>query len=85
MHLQSIVVALLVASCSVYALWIVMPGAARRALAVVMLRLPLPAPLARPFTKALRGGGGCGCAGCDAAPASSNLPKRAVVTVHRRR
>src|SRR6218665_850834 len=52
MALQTLVVALLVAGCTVYAVWTLMPAALRRRAASAMLRWPLPAaataPLPRP-------------------------------------
>jgi len=65
MHWQSLIVALLVTGCSAYAVWTLMPAAARRVLAGWMLKLPLPAPLAAPFERAARAASGCGCDGCD--------------------
>ena len=65
MHWQSLIVALLVTACSAYAVWTLMPSAARRLFAGWMLRLPLPAPLATPFERAARATSGCGCDGCD--------------------
>ena len=40
--MQALIVALLVAGCSVYAAWTLMPAAARRAIASMLLKLPLP-------------------------------------------
>ena len=65
MHWQSLIVALLVTACSAYAVWTLMPSAARRVLAGWMLKLPLPAPFAAPFERAARASSGCGCDGCD--------------------
>jgi len=65
MHWQSSIVALLVIGCSTYAVWTLMPSAARRSLAGWILRLPLPAPLTGPFERATRAGSSCGCDGCD--------------------
>jgi len=65
MHWQSLIVALIVAACSVYAVWTLMPSAARRVAARWVLKLPLPAVLAAPFERASRAASGCGCDGCD--------------------
>ena len=65
MHWQSLIVALLVTACSSYAVWTLMPSAARRTLAGWILKLPLPALLAAPFERAARAASGCGCDGCD--------------------
>jgi ferrous iron transport protein B len=74
MHWQSLIVALLVTGCSAYAVWTLMPSAARRTFAGWMLKLPLPALLAAPFERAARAASGCGCDGCDR---SELKPKRA--------
>ena len=65
MHWQSLIVALIVTACSVYAAWTLMPSAARRTAAGWMLKLPLPSVLAAPFERAARAASGCGCDGCD--------------------
>ena len=75
MHLlQNLIVALLVAGCAVYAAWTLMPAAARRGIATSLLKLPLPAALALKMRKAATVTSGCGCDGCDHAPAR-NAPK----------
>ncbi len=84
---QGIVVAMLVIGCCVYAAWTLMPGAARRTLATALLRLPLPAPLARRFGKAAAASSGCGCDGCDRSELKA-APKAAApqtITFHPRR
>jgi hypothetical protein len=64
---QGAVTAVVVAACSAYAVWNVMPAALRRRLAAWAGR-PLPAG----------GGGGCGsgCDGCGPAPVGTPLPGR---------
>ncbi|HEY2927434.1 DUF6587 family protein [Piscinibacter sp.] len=81
---QSLVVALVVLACTVYAAWTLMPSAARRAMATAMLKLPLPDPLARPLREAVQSGSGCGS--CDScADAGAKAPTAVQpVTVHRR-
>lgn len=81
MHTQSLIVALLVLLCAGYALWTLMPAAARRALAARLLRWPLPSLLARPLEKARRGFGGCACDGCEANPTAKSAT---TITLHRR-
>ena len=82
--LQTLIVAMLVTACAGYAAWTLMPGAARRALAGAMLKLPVPALLATRLRKAAQASSGCGCDGCDHAPAkAAGAPK--TVTVHPRR
>ncbi|HEY4068195.1 MAG TPA: hypothetical protein VGM74_14950 [Burkholderiaceae bacterium] len=83
--MQTLIVALVVAACSVYAAWTLMPAAARRALATAMLKLPLPAPFALKMRKAATLSSGCGCDGCDSAPVKSTGPKAPqVVNFHPR-
>ena len=53
--MQSLIVALLVAACSAYALWTLMPSGTRRALATGLLRIPhLPARIESRLHKAAR-------------------------------
>jgi hypothetical protein len=69
MFAQSLVVALVVASCTVYAAWRLLPAAARRGIATALLGLPLPEGIARFMRKHSVAAGGCACEGCDhAAP-----------------
>jgi len=83
MHLQTLIVAALVAGCGAYVLWTLLPRPARRTLAAQLLRLPLPAAVARPLERAGQASAGCGCDGCGRDVVGK--PSRAVVTVHRRR
>jgi hypothetical protein len=82
--MQALIVALLVAACSMYAAWVLMPGVARRALATTLLKLPLPTTMAGRLRKAATASSGCGCDGCDAAPAQSPKSATQVVTFHAR-
>jgi hypothetical protein len=72
--MQTLIVALLVVCCSVYAAWKLMPAVARRALASSLLKLPLPASMAQSMRKAATVPSGCGCDGCDSAPVKSAGP-----------
>jgi len=80
MALQSLLVALIVAACAVYAAWALLPSGARRHVARATLRLRLPAALAAPLQRALQRGGGCVCDGCEhgaaRAPAATTQPLR---------
>jgi hypothetical protein len=69
---QTLIVALLVAGCSVYAAWRLMPSAARRGVATLLLRLPLPARLSTALQKLLVADSGCGCDGCDKSTLKKN-------------
>jgi len=86
--MQALVVALMVAGCSLYAAWTLMPAAARRAIASTLLKLPLPGPVERKLQRAVTLVSGCGCDGCDHAPAKavpkSAAPAAQVVTFHPR-
>ena len=62
---QMFIVTLIVGACAAYALWTLMPSAARRACAGAALRLPLPALFMAPLQKAAQPTNACGCDGCD--------------------
>jgi hypothetical protein len=66
--MQSLIVALLVVGCAVYASWKLMPAVARRSIASALLKLPLPAAFEGKMRKAATVASGCGCDGCDSAP-----------------
>jgi len=84
--LQSLIVALLVAACCVYVAWSLLPAAARRAVAVAMLRVPLPAGAARFMRKhaVASAAGGCACEGCEHAGAAVKAPAEQPVIFQRR-
>jgi hypothetical protein len=69
MHaMQTLVVPLLVIGCGCYAVWKLMPSAARRALAASALKLPhLPSRVESALRQAAKAEAGCGCDGCDRA------------------
>jgi hypothetical protein len=69
---QSIIVALLVGGCFVYALLTMAPKAPRSRFATGLLKLPLPMVLQRQLTAAARQQGGCCCDGCDRSTAARN-------------
>jgi hypothetical protein len=65
MNLQHLIVFGLVTACSIYALWVLMPAAARRFVARYMVQLPFgPAWKAR-FQQVASASTGCDCSGCD--------------------
>jgi hypothetical protein len=66
--LQPMIVALLVPVCALYAAWKLMPAAARRPIALALLRVPhLPRSLDATLRRAAKASSGCGCDGCDQA------------------
>ena len=83
--MQMLIVALLVLGCTVYAAWTLMPVVARRAIAVSLLKLPLPAAFAARMRKASTVASGCGCDGCDSSPIKASAQNaQQVVTFHPR-
>jgi hypothetical protein len=83
--MQTLIVALLVIGCSTYAAWTLMPAPVRRAIASSLLKLPLPESLAATMRKVSTRSPGCGCDGCDSAPAKSAPKAQQIVTFHPRR
>jgi hypothetical protein len=63
--MQDALVALIVAACFGYAVWVLMPAVMRRGLAQRALALPWPQPVATRLKKAAQGATGCACDGCD--------------------
>jgi len=85
---QLVVVALLVAVCSLRAAWILAPAAARRAVARALLGRRLPAWLAGALRRhAQAASDGCACDGCDKgadAARPKTAPTVAPISFHRR-
>ncbi len=71
MIVQTLVVAAVVASCTTYAVWTLMPASARRVLAVALLKLSLPRPLASVMARYAVASSGCACDGCDKSAAAA--------------
>ena len=65
MNTQLLVVVLLVSGSSIYALWTLIPAAARRFVAQRLLNLPLGRRLKNPLLRAASVSSGCDCSGCD--------------------
>jgi hypothetical protein len=82
--MQSLVVALIVAGCAVYAAWTLMPGASRRAIAVALLKLPLPDGMAAFMRRHSVVASGCACDGCDKSVAKRAAPEVQTITLHPR-
>ena len=89
MLLQSLVVAVIVAACAVYAAWTLMPASLRRAIALALLKLPLPGGVATFMRRHSAQASGCGCDGCDKSVLKSAPPagpaSTATLTFHPRR
>jgi hypothetical protein len=65
MTMQLLIVFLLVTGCSVYALWALLPVAARRFIANQLVQLPFGSAWKARFQKAGSAASGCDCSGCD--------------------
>jgi len=88
--LQTVVAICLVVGCAVYAAWTLLPAAARRGIAVALLKRPLPEAARRFLRRHAEAASGCGCDGCDrnvAAPqrADGSPPHGAPLVFHPRR
>ena len=85
MLVQTVLAALLVAACSVYAVWVLLPAAARRPIARALLRVHWPGPLAARLQRHATESAGCGCDGCDrAAKPAASAPTEQRIQLHRR-
>jgi len=83
--MQNLIVALIVAGCTVYAAWALMPSALRRALALRIQHWPWPQFVGRHVRRAAQAPTGCGCDGCDAKPAQqAGEPGTKTIQIHRR-
>ena len=94
--MQSLLVTVLVAGCVFYAAWSLMPRALKRAIAVALLKRPLPQMLAVKLRGVATKTSGCDCTGCDKGSANGSVKQSArgsssrlpaslqVVTFHRR-
>ena len=97
--MQGLIVALVVVACTVYAVWTLMPGAARRSLAGSMLKIVLlngrqiggESRLTVKLRRAAQASSGCACDGCDRAPKTapqtplmSGADNAKVITFHPR-
>lgn len=66
--MQNLIVAVIVAACTGYAAWVLMPSALRRTLAQSALRWPWPQAVAGRLRRAATAPTGCSCDGCDTKP-----------------
>jgi len=88
--IQTVVALSIVVACAGYAAWTLMPAAARRGIALALLKRPLPAFAARFLRRHAEAASGCGCDGCDrkvaAPPAAQRRPAQgAPLVFHPRR
>ena len=87
MLLQSLVVTVVVALCSVYATWTLMPAGLRRTLAIRLLGLPVkfPAGFVARLQQAAQTASGCGaCGSCDRAAPKRSTAAVQTITFHPR-
>jgi hypothetical protein len=70
MHFQALTVAAVVACSFAYAAWTLAPQTLRSALARGLSEWPFPAFLRQRLLAAATTDAGCGCSGCDKAPAA---------------
>ena len=82
MTMQHLIVFLLVAGCSVYALWTVLPVAARRFIAKQLVQLPFGSAWRTRFQKAASAASGCDCSGCDKVVDQTRKAKPQVIRFH---
>ena len=84
--MQLLLTVLLVAGCSAYAAWALMPAAWRRRAAAALLRLPLPEALASQLGMAARASPGCSssCSSCGDAAKAPLPPGTQAIRVHPR-
>lgn len=82
---QTVLAALLVAVCTGYAVWALLPTTARRPIARTLLRLHWPEALAARLRRHADPSTGCGCDGCDhASKPDEARPTEHRVQLHRR-
>ena len=84
MTLQHLLVYALVAACSPYALWALMPVAARRVIASQLVKWPLGPTWKARFEQAASAPSGCDCSGCDTVVDQTRKKQPQVVRFHPR-
>jgi hypothetical protein len=83
--MQDVLVGLIVAGCTVYAAWGLLPVVWRRSLALRLSTGPWPAPVTRALQRAAKADAGCsggGCKGCATTGDGAAKPAPGVQTVH---
>jgi hypothetical protein len=82
--MQDILVALIVGACTGYAVWVLMPAAARRGIARRVQGWPWPEAIGKWLRRTAQAPTGCGCDGCDANANSKPAPgKSQPIRIHR--
>jgi len=86
MLIQTLVVAMLMLGCAVYASWTLMPAGIRRRLAQQLLQVRWPAIVTARLRRHAQAASGCGCDGCDHAtkPADRAQAQAQPIRLHRR-
>jgi ferrous iron transport protein B len=82
MTAQQLTVFSVVLACSLYALWVLMPSAARRFLAGRLARLPLGTAWKTFFQQAASRSSGCDCSGCDKVVDKQTRTRSKVIRIH---
>lgn len=72
---QTMIVALIVAGCALYAAWSLAPRGVRRVVALWLLARPLPRAVTARFRRHAASAGACGCDGCDRSPSARTTAK----------
>jgi ferrous iron transport protein B len=84
MTTQYLIVFTLVAGCSVYALWTLMPISVRRLMAKQLMKWPLGSAWKTRFQQAASASSGCDCSGCDKVVDQTHKKRPQVVHFHTR-
>jgi hypothetical protein len=82
MTTQHLVVFALVAGCTIYALWALMPAVARRFIAKQLVKWPLGSAWKARFQQAASASSGCDCSGCDKVVDLQRKPAPQVIRFH---
>ena len=81
---QHLVVFALVAGCSMYALWVLMPTVARRFIARRLAQLPITTAWKTRLQQTATASSGCDCSGCDRVVDLQRKARPQVVHFHAR-
>ncbi len=84
MLIQTLLVAVLVLGCAVYASWTLMPAGLRRRLAQHLLQVRWPSVVTQRLRRHAQAASGCGCDGCDHATKPADPAQPQPIRLHRR-